>query len=343
VALEIQTHAGASDALDRVAESADPRHAFLRRAWFEGTDEALTTLVALRADGRPVAALPIHPIKPGLRAVPGSYWPFRSFPIAADASDEEIAAFLSAPAARRALGQIWRLGPVMTDDPTLDRLMKVARPSGWHVLQRRAGTSYSLDIAEERTSGPWPRSSTLKNIAKHDKRLARLGAVGWRHVSGDGWTKAAFDDLAEIERNSWVGSRSGSHPKFLDPTRRRGWETAAQDPILASMMTVGILSIDGKPVSFSFGINAGPARYSIATSYDERFAKHSPGYVTGYRTYIEAAEGGMEMLNLGVGDGGAKSSMGAMAAPEMVDCLFVRNAFVAALLSPIWKRSGNRR
>lgn len=342
VALEVGTHEGVPSLVNSVAESADPRHAFLRRAWFEATGEGLTTLIASRADGRPIAALPTYRAKPGLRAVPGSYWPFRSFPIAADASDAEIAFFLRAPATIRVLGRIWRVGPLLADDPSLSRLNKVARSSGWCVLERHAGTSYALDVAEERESEPWPRPSTLKNIAKHDKRLAKLGAVGWRHVSGGGWTGQCFDDLARIERNSWVGSRSGSHPKFLDAARRKGWETAVRDPALADMMTAGILSIDGEPISFSFGINAGPTRYSIATSYDERFAKHSPGYVTGYRTYIEAAEGGMDVLNLGTGDGGSKSSMGATAGPEMVDCLFVRSPLLALLLAPLWKRSGIR-
>ncbi len=343
VALEVEAYPGVPAALNEVAESADPRHAFLRRAWFEAAGEEMTTLIATRADGRAVAALPSYRAKPGLRAVPGSYWPFRSFPIAADASDAELAAFLSAPAARRTLGPVWRLGPVLDNDPTLARLVKVAPESGWRVLQRHAGTSYEVDIAEERKAGPWPRPSTLKNIQKQEKKLARLGSIGWRHIAATGWTAAALDELSEIERNSWVGSRSEGDPKFLHPGRRQGWETALADPVIAGLMTAGILLIDEEPVSFSFGINAGGTRYSIATSYDERFAKHSPGYVTGYRTYFDALEAGMDVLNLGVGDGGAKSSMGAEPGPEMVDCLFVRSALAAALLAPVWKRSGIRR
>ena len=343
VALEVEAHAGVPAILDEVAESADPRHAFLRRAWFEAAGERLTTLIATRADGRAVAALPTYGAKPGLRAVPGSYWPFRSFPIAADASDAEVAAFLSAPAARRTLGPVWRLGPVFDNDPALARLIKAAPPSGWRVLKRHAGTSYGVDIAEERKEGPWPRPSTLKNIQKQEKRLAKLGSIGWRHIAGSGWTAAALDDLASIERNSWVGIKSEGDPKFLHSERRKGWETALADPAIAELMTAGILFIDDEPVSFSFGINAGGTRYSIATSYDERFARHSPGYVTGYRTYFDAVEAGVDVLNLGVGDGGAKTSMGAAPGPEMVDCLFVRNPLAAALLAPIWKRSGNRR
>ena len=343
VTIEVESHAGVPSLVDGVAQGADPRHAFLRRAWFEAcAPEGVATLIATRPDGRAIAALPTYRAKPGLRAVPGSYWPFRSFPIAADASDAEIVAFLSSPAARGALGRAWRLGPLFVDDPTLQRMTRLAPRSGWSVLQRYAGTAYSLDIGEEKRAGPWPRRSTLKNIAKQEKRLARAGTIGWRHVAGSGWTAEAFDDLAAVERNGWIASRSGADPKFLDPERRRGWEKATQDPVIAEALTAGILSVDGRPVCFSFGINAGGTRYSIATSYDEAYASLSAGYVTGYRTYVDAAEGGVEVLNLGIGDNGAKASMGARPQPEMVDCLMVRGPLLAALLRPVWRRSGNR-
>jgi CelD/BcsL family acetyltransferase involved in cellulose biosynthesis len=342
VALEIESHAGLPARIDEVAEVADPRHLFLRRAWFAASaSDGVATLVASRADGRAIAALPTCRAKPGLRAVPGSYWPFRSFPIAADASDAEIVAFLSHPTTRRVLGRAWRLGPVFADDPTALRLTQLAARSGWSVLQRHLGTAYSLDIAEEKKTGPWPRPSTLKNIAKQEKRLARSGTVGWRHVAGDGWCAEVFDALALIERNSWVGNRSGADPKFLDGARRKAWETAVADPVLAQALTAGILSVDGEPICFSFGIDAGGTRYSIATSYDQRYAKLSAGYLTGYRTYVDAAENGVEVLNLGIGDSGAKGSMGAQPQPDMVDCLIVRGPLVAALARPLWQRSGS--
>ncbi len=341
-AVDVRAREGIDRALDEAAESADPRHAFLRAAWFRaGAGDAATTLVAYRSDGRVIAALPTAPSGPrllGLRSVTGSYWPFRSFPVAADASDAEIAAFLFAPASLRTLGRAWRMGPVMADDPTLARLGRAARRAGWSMLQGPAGTAFSLDMSGEEEEGSWPRPSTLKNIAKQEKRLGKLGALGWRHVAGDGWTPAAFDDLAAIERNSWVATRPGSDPKFLDERRREGWEAALADPKIAELVTAGILTIEGEPVSFSFGIDAGPVRYSIATSYDERFARHSPGYVTGYRTYIDAVERGVRVLNLGSGDGGAKSSMGATPGPELVECLFVRGRLLGALLAPAWKR-----
>jgi hypothetical protein len=342
--LNIRVDEGLAADIDAAAGSADERHRLLRRAWFEeARAPGVTTIIAARADGQVVAALPLAPVgRPslGIRAVPGSYWPFRSFPLALDTSDEELATFLSEPAVRRALGRAWRLGPVGEGDPTASRLLRVARRSGWSVLQRRVGTFFVLDIGEAEKGGPWPRPSTIRNIKKHEKRLAKLGPLEFRFVSGGDWSPAVFAELETIERNSWVGASAGADAKFLDPLRRQGWETVAKDPTLSTMLSVGILYIGQEPVSFSFGMNCGDIRYCVATSYDERFAKHSPGTVAGYRTYFEAVQRGVRLLDLGSGDGGEKSGMGAVAGPGVMDYLFVRNPIVAALLRPMWRGRG---
>lgn len=342
--LEVTIEAGFPGAIDAAATAADARHRFLRSAWFEaaGGSDPLT-VVATRGDGRVIAALPrvrAGPRMLGIVAVAGSYWPFRSFPIAADATVDELVALLCAPAARRALGRAWRLGPVMTSDPTLVRLLQAAPRSGFSVLERRAGTAFTLDIAGKRKVEPWPRPSTLRNNQKHQKRLEKLGLLEWRFVTGDAWSSDIFEDLARIEGNSWVGRTEGADAKFLHPLRRRGWENMVGDPVIASMLSTGILYVDGRPASFSFGIDCARTRYCVATSYDDQFAKHSPGYLTGYRTYIEAVERGVDILNLGAGDRGEKSSMGAAPEFEIADYLFVRGPWLAGLLRPVWKRSG---
>ena len=335
-AAEISLEPGISAALDEVA--ADERHLFLRRAWFAGAGGSAAATLVARRHGRAVAALPTVAAGPqglGLRAVPGCYWPFRSFP--AGASDADLAALLTAPVARQALRRAWRLGPVPEHDPTLARLRRVSPVCGFTLLTRGAGTSWALDIAEAGRAGGWPKPSTLKNMFKHEKKLARLGEPGFHEVRGDGWTPAAFDALAAIERNAWHGSRAGADPKFADPAMRRGWEAAAADPAIAGMMTAGILSIAGEPVAFSFGIESGRTRYCIATSYDARFARHSLGYLACYKTYIAAADRALERLSLGVGDGGEKSSMGAAPEGDLVDCLFVRGRLLATALRLLWR------
>ncbi len=334
-ALAVTVEAGFAAAMDEVA--VDARHGFLRRAWFAGAGgEQPRTLIGRRPGGKVIAAFPLVRAGPrllGLSAVPGSYWPFRCAPIANDADEAELAAMLAGPAAREALGRACRLGPVLDTDPIAARLIGAARRAGYRVLTRRTATAYALDLTEE----PWPKPSTLRNLNKHEKKLARLGALDFRFVSGDQWNSAVLDILARVERSAWAGNRSGADPKFVDPARRRGWQTAIADPELAAMLSVGILSIGGEPAAFSFGLDCGRTRYSIATSYDARFASHSPGYLTGYWTYMKAAERGVERLSLGAGDGGEKSSMGAKPEGELIDCLFVRGAVLATAFRPVWR------
>jgi CelD/BcsL family acetyltransferase involved in cellulose biosynthesis len=347
VAIDVEVHAGFPAAIDQAAAGADPRHGFLRRAWFEATGgEGAATLVATRADGRVVAALPTAPAGPallGLRAVPGSYWPYRSFPVALDASDEELAAFLSSGAARRALGRAWRLGPVYEDDPTASRLLGLAARAGWTALSRRLGTSYRLDIAALQAEGSWPRTATLRKNRWIEKRLAELGDLEWERVSGSGWNEAAFEALAEIERNSWVIKKTdGTGAKFATLANCHFWEAAVRDPCLADMISAAMLRIGGTPAAFAFSIHTGLTRYNVANSYDERFARHSPGRALLYRDFQQAIEAGTGEIGWGSGDAGYKTEMGAVPGPEIVDLLFVRNRPLAGLLRPFWERSGNR-
>ncbi|HEV2748569.1 MAG TPA: GNAT family N-acetyltransferase [Allosphingosinicella sp.] len=346
-AVEVAIVPGLPASIDAVAERADPRHAFLRRAWFAAARPAApATVVASRSDGAIIAALPLGAIGPrrlGLRAVPGCYWPYRSFPVAADAGDAELAALLSHAAARRALGPAWRLGPVYADDPTAGRIAALADRAGWTPLQRRIATAFSFDMAAQREAGAWPRTSTLKKNRFFEKHLARSGPLGFRFVSGRDWTPEVFDQLAAIEAKSWIPRETGAgDAKFLAARHRRFWEEAARDPVLAEMLHAAILTIGERPAAFAFDLDAGTLKYAVANSYDEEFAKHSPGRVLAYRSLPAAAERGIERVDWGAGDSGYKRTLGAVAGPEIVDFLFVRNRALAAVLRPLWIRSGRR-
>jgi CelD/BcsL family acetyltransferase involved in cellulose biosynthesis len=342
-AIEIRIVDGFAAEIGDAAALADSRHLFLRRAWYAAAaGEDARTVVASRADGRIVAALPtVATSIPGLRAVAGGYWPYRSFPVAAETADDELAAMLSAPAARRALGPAWRMGPIYADDPTLVRLERAAGLAGWTPLRRRIAPRYVLDIAAVRAEGTWPRSSTLKKNRFHEKHLASHGALEWRFVSGADWTSEVFEALAEVERASWLlAETDGSDAKFMADHHRRTWEAVAADPLLAEAMRAAILIIDGVPAAFSFDLDAGNVKYAIANSYDERFAKHSPGKCLYYRNLIAAMERGVTLVDWGAGDSGYKRTIGAERAPDIVDMLFVRNRALATLLGAYWRRSG---
>jgi CelD/BcsL family acetyltransferase involved in cellulose biosynthesis len=345
-AVEVAEEAGASSALDLAAAADVRHHAFLRAAWFAAAaaDAPLVTLVARRAgSAEPFAALPLVRRKVGffsIREVPGSYWPYRSFPVAEDAGEAELAALLASSSARSALGHAWRVGPIYADDPTLLRLVTAARDSGWTVLSRRTGSCYLVDLKALAAAGPWPSSKTLRKNRWLERRLAEAGELEFRTVTGGGWTAGTFAELAAIEAQSWVARNADARDsKFLNPDCRRIWERAVCDPTLAGQLACSILSIGGEPAAFTFSLRCGEMVYYLANSYCERFAQGSPGRVLLYRDFQQAVADGAETIGWGAGDPGYKSEMGAKPGPDILDLLIVRGP-LAPVARLFWRTRG---
>ena len=335
---------GASAALDRAAAADVPAHAFLRAAWFAAADSApLSTLLARRPGSEdPLAAIPLIARRIGpltISQVAGSYWPWRSFPLAEDGGEEALAALLAAPAARTVLGRAWRLGPVLADDPTVTSLAKAAQRSGWTLLTRRLGACYVVDLAGLKAEAAWPSAKTLRKNRWLERRLAESGELAFRTIAGAQWSGEILDLLARIEAESWVGrSADARDTKFLDAGNRAMWARAAADPAIAAMLQASILHVGGEPAAFTFSLRAGATMHFIANSYSERFREGSPGRILLYRDLQQAAEAGVETIGWGAGDPGYKSEMGAEPGPDIVDLLVVRGPVVAALAGMLWRR-----
>ena len=336
---------GLPGAIDQVAEAAAETHRFLRFGWFAAAlaaygGEARTILV--EEDGRPVLALPTvpwrwGPVKVGWAQVPGCYWPFRSFPLALEASPAALAAALRALTATAL-----RVGPVSDGDAGVEPLLRAARAAGWATLDRYLADGWLLDMGAAAEAGDWPRSSTLKKNRFHEKHLAAHGALDWRFLGAEDWP-AAFDLLAQVEEASWIASRTnGADAKFTVQGHGAFWRAAAADPELARMFSAALLSVDGRPAAFSFDLDAGATKYAIANSYDPAYAKHSPGKLLYWRNLI-AAIGRTRVVDWGGGDGGYKRVIGAEQGPAIRDWLLVRPglpALAARMLARLWRRTG---
>jgi CelD/BcsL family acetyltransferase involved in cellulose biosynthesis len=339
---------GLPTCLDAVADRGPASHAFLRHGWFAAAIEAyggeVRTLVA-RADDEAALALPMIPVGPralGLRTVPGSYWPFRGFPLAR-ADDRVLDAALAALAREvRAL----RIGPVTDGDPSVEPLLAAARARGWAVLDRPVGDAWLFRLGDAHAEGEWPRASTLKKNRFHEKHLGGHGALDWRFVGGDDWP-AAFDRLAAVEERSWLAERTdGVDAKFTWQGHGAFWRAAARDPVLRTLMRAATLDIDGVPAAFSFDLVAGDTCYAIANSYAPQYAKHSPGKLLYTRNLQDLAARGVALVDWGMGDSGYKRVIGAEPGPALRDWLLVRpgvSAAAARLVRGWWARSGQTR
>lgn len=337
---------GLPDAIDAVAGAAWEGHRFLRRGWYAAAIAAYggaARTVLVEFDEAPVLALPIVPAGPSWVhgvAVPGSYWPFRGFPMAANADDVAVGAALDTLAGA---ARVLRIGPVYDDDPAVRALLAVARARGWATLARPVAHGWRLDIAGQ--PSPWPRNSTLRKNRFHEKHLGAHGALDWRFLDQRDWPNG-FALLGTVERKSWVASRTdGSDAKFLLRGHGAFWRAVANDPVLAAMMRAALLTVDGEPAAFSFDLEMGRTSYAIANSFDPAFGKHSPGKLLYWRNLVEARGRGVALVDWGAGDSGYKQVIGAVEGPCLRDWLLVRPGWaarVARLLSPAWRRSGQR-
>lgn len=339
----VQAVDGLSTALDAVAAAGPVSHHFLRYQWFAAALAAYggqARTVVVGSELGPAIALPLVGAGPGwtgLAMVPGSFWPFRSFPSAT--GDPLAWDALLASLAKNVRGV--RIGPVYDGDPSITPLLDAAKRNGWAALPRTLGQSHLLDIAAQRADGPWPRNSTLRKNRFHEKHLAEHGAVAWEFV--ERWGEAAFADLAAIEQASWIASRTdGSDAKFTGDGHGAFWRAAAQDPVIAESFHAALLRIDGKPSAFSFDVDAGAVKYAVANSYDPAYAKHSPGKLLYYRNLIEAADRGITTVDWGMGDSGYKKTIGAEDGPMIRDWLFLKpgpTALAGRMLARLWAKS----
>lgn len=339
--------AGLPAAIDAAAEAAPPTHRFLRRQWYRAATEAYggtARTIVVEAGDRSVAAMPLVALGPrwlGLAQVPGCYWPFRSLPVAADAGDAVFDALLDQ--ARRSV-RGFRVGPVHDDDPGVAGIRSAAARAGWRALPRHVADSYRLDLAVLTVDGAWPRSSTRKGNRYQEKQLAAHGPLDWSFVRGTGWSDAAFDALATVERASWIETRTdGSDAKFTDAGHGAFWRAAVRDPAIAQMLSAAVLRIDGAPAAFAFDLDAGTLRHTIANSYDPCFARQSPGKLLTYRNLADAARLGIACVDWGAGDSGYKRVVGAVQGPAIRDWLFLRPGLPAAIgrwIAPRWRGSG---
>jgi hypothetical protein len=328
-------------AIDDLAARNGSGDTFLRAAWYRATSGEAASTLLLRQGDTILAAIPtclVGPALVGARKVPGCYWPHRGVVLAEGLNPQQLEPLFKGRGAH-ALGQVWRLGPVRGDDPSPALLARAAERAGWTVLARPAGAAWVIDLAAAAASG-WPRASTAKRLRRYERNLAAQGAVSWRHVRGVAWDEQVLEQLGRIEADSWIARETdGSDAKFLHPHQRRQWQRALADPVLAEMLCATILLLDDRPIAFCLDLDNGPRQYGIAGSYVESFAPWHVGKLVNYRVMADAIADGQTLLDLGSGDSGYKREMGAVAAYQLSDLLFVRNPLLARVFARVWGES----
>lgn len=331
----------ASD-LDAVTAAAHPAQAFLSSGWFGAAAQPHDIIGVRRPDGTPIAAIPLAARSIGpfrIKEIPGSYWPFRSVPLASDISEAELGLMLRSAEMRRAMGRIFRFGPVYSDDPACSRLVPLARAHGWQVIEKPLATCYELDLAALLAAGPWPKGSTARKNRARERKLSADGEVHYHFLIGPEIDEARMDAMATVEARSWLSKlEGGGDTKFLDSTCRAMWKNMVADPMLSQHLFACLMTVGDRPIAFSFGLEIGTCRYYIANNYDDGFSKFGPGKLLLYKDFASAATRGVDTVSWGAGDAGYKTEMGARPGPEIRDVLFVRSRLLATPLRPLFLR-----
>jgi CelD/BcsL family acetyltransferase involved in cellulose biosynthesis len=231
---------------------------------------------------------------------------------------------------------VWRLGPARMDDPAVLTLIGGAHAAGWRILSRPAGTSWVIDLDAMRTTG-LPRNSVARKLRSGWRKLEALGTPSWRSIRGAQWNDSVLEDLGRIEAESWIGrTTDGSGAKFLTAQQRAYWRTALTDPSLAERLSATILTLDDRPIAFSFDCDDGPIRYAIAGSHVEELKHCYIGKHVNYRALEECLASTLSRFDLGSGDSGYKREMGAEPGYDMTDLLLVRSPLAAWALAKAW-------
>ena len=343
-------------------QGVDPRFAFGELSWLRAWAAAYTQEGDWRGPVRAYAAhdgvrclgmvaLASQRLK-GIRikSLAGYYWPFRTLCASAEPGERNrFAEEMAARFARRPPASVLRFGPISSNDEGINVLLSGMRSHGWLSLYKKVGDVFVLDVPktpesiEERVS-----ASLHKNIQYLRRRLRKQGARldFERHALPEAG-RDVLHDLQGIERASWV-STPGGHPKFDTPAGERFYTALTHVDSGGAQPVVWILRCDGKPIAFSFHIEAGDTIYIVANSYDEEWKRFSPGSLLTYEVVVDAGARGMRRIDWGRGDSGYKSRWGATASATLSDVLMFapgiggRAAFrLARRAMPGWEPQGH--
>jgi len=135
---------------------------------------------------------------------------------------------------------------------------------------------------------------TRQEVARQGRRLADLGSVDWSNSDSSTSAMAGLEAFMEVEKQSW---------------KREAGETIASDPTLvafygdligsfaaAGMAAVTVLRLNGAPIAAALGLST-RRLVALKTSFDQRFAKYSPGSQLFTHVTANAFNGGFQELD----------------------------------------------
>ncbi|MGH7097852.1 MAG: GNAT family N-acetyltransferase [Stellaceae bacterium] len=230
----------------------------------------------------------------------GLFLPYRSLPLAGDGAAMAATCAAMAEALidrlRSRLGL--RMGPVSAQDPMCNALVAALRRYGWDVGTLPAGHAFVVALPDTVPKFERINAGLVRRINYYERRLHRAGKpdiVRYGGSGGSDW-ELILSRVAAIEQNSWVAKNNGTM-LFAIPTARRFWDKVLSDEFLSSCVTIWLLYLDGRPISFSCGLDIGNVKFILANLYDEAFKTYRCGNILTRHVLTGAIEGGQRRVD----------------------------------------------
>jgi len=297
-------------------------------------------LVAFGPSDQPLGVVPLARQQYGPLRIPalgGYYFPFRGLPFARDHEADVARAVVAVLRSNRL--RVLRVGPMLRTHASVSALADALRADGWALMVKPRGVEFAMDLPDSVERFRSEMSSHLrKGIGNRQRRMQRQCATRLERYTGlapDAW-KPVLQDLAAIERASWVGKSNG-FLHFVDPDNAAFWQSCLDVPQMSAATCALVLYLDGAPSAFDFWVDSGPVRYFIAGLHDERAAAHSPGSYLLQIMLEDAIERGLGRASLGQGDSGYKTRFGAKAAGQIDDWIAMPPGVVGRGVEALWK------
>ena len=163
------------------------------------------------------------------------------------------------------------------DGPLFGALARIAADERreWAVVQREERALLQSDMAPEAYFEASMSGKKRKELRRQHKRLSEEGALQFERQADaeglDGW----IEQFLALEAAGWKGR---NHSALADDPRTRTWFAQT----LRGAATHGRLerlrlSLDRAPIAMLANFITPPGAFSFKTTFDERFARFSPG------------------------------------------------------------------
>jgi CelD/BcsL family acetyltransferase involved in cellulose biosynthesis len=273
---------------DLVERALDPHPHFSRHVLSAHAEAGLAgadlRLVAVRRDGRLVAALPYrmrrdlsglggHVARPFLSPLVTATPPL----VGRDADGPETFSALVAGLADASGGRAWRWPLLPAETAVGKGLLAAMARAGWAcgrvvaferpILDRRASHDAYLQ--------GYPHRARFKDLRRRERRLAEAGAVSFETAQAGPALAAAVEAFLALERAGWkgaAGTAMACRPEGA--ALARALFKGTEGPVSPR---ADLLRLDGRPIAISLALVGGGTATLLKTAYDETLRATAPG------------------------------------------------------------------